>query len=140
MTKRRFSAAAAGILAAVTVIVMLFCFAGCSGENGKSAYEIAVENGFEGTEAEWLESLKGEDGADGSNGHDGTDGTGITVNDLYEAYLESHPGATMDEFLDAYLDIDYTNNIADVANEAIKSGVAITVRSNVATSLGSGVI
>lgn len=140
MKKRRFSAAAAGILAAVTVIVMLFCFAGCSGENGKSAYEIAVENGFEGTEAEWLESLKGEDGADGSNGHDGTDGTGITVNDLYEAYLESHPGATMDEFLDAYLDIDYTNNIADVANEAIKSGVAITVRSNVATSLGSGVI
>lgn len=140
MTKRRFSTAAVGMIALIMVAIMLFCFAGCSGENGKSAYEIAVENGFEGTEAEWLESLKGEDGADGSNGHDGTDGTGITVNDLYEAYLESHPGATMDEFLDAYLDIDYTNNIADVANEAIKSGVAITVQSNVATSLGSGVI
>lgn len=27
---------------------------------GKSAYEIALENGFEGTEAEWLESLKGD--------------------------------------------------------------------------------
>lgn len=26
--------------------------------NGKSAYEIALENGFEGTEQEWLESLK----------------------------------------------------------------------------------
>ncbi|MBE5800054.1 MAG: hypothetical protein E7321_08920 [Clostridiales bacterium] len=26
---------------------------------GKSAYEIAVENGFEGTEQEWLESLGG---------------------------------------------------------------------------------
>lgn len=26
---------------------------------GKSAYEVAVMNGFEGTEAEWLESLKG---------------------------------------------------------------------------------
>lgn len=26
---------------------------------GKSAYEIAVENGFGGTEVEWLESLKG---------------------------------------------------------------------------------
>ena len=140
MTKRRFSTAAVGMIALIMVAIMLFCFAGCSGENGKSAYEIAVENGFEGTEAEWLESLKGEDGADGSNGHDGTDGTGITVNDLYEAYLESHPGATMDEFLDAYLDIDYTNNIADVANEAIKSGVAITVQSHVATSLGSGVI
>ena len=31
-------------------------------ENGKSAYEIAMDNGFEGDEAEWLESLKGEDG------------------------------------------------------------------------------
>lgn len=30
------------------------------GGPGKSAYEIAVENGFEGTEMEWLESLKGE--------------------------------------------------------------------------------
>lgn len=36
-------------------------FAACtSGENGKSAYEIAVDNGFEGTEQEWLESLKGQ--------------------------------------------------------------------------------
>lgn len=31
---------------------------------GKSAYEIAVENGFAGTEAEWLESLHGKDGKD----------------------------------------------------------------------------
>jgi hypothetical protein len=27
-------------------------------ENGKSAYELAVQEGFEGTIAEWLESLK----------------------------------------------------------------------------------
>ena len=30
---------------------------------GKSAYEIAKENGFDGTEAEWLASLKGDTGA-----------------------------------------------------------------------------
>lgn len=29
---------------------------------GKSAYEVAVMNGFEGTVEEWLESLKGKDG------------------------------------------------------------------------------
>ena len=34
-----------------------------SGTAGKSAYEIAVDNGFVGTETEWLESLKGEQGA-----------------------------------------------------------------------------
>lgn len=36
---------------------------GGSGTAGKSAYEIAVDNGFVGTETEWLESLKGADGA-----------------------------------------------------------------------------
>jgi hypothetical protein len=29
---------------------------------GKSAYEVAVDNGFVGTEQEWLASLKGEPG------------------------------------------------------------------------------
>ena len=32
---------------------------GADGAPGKSAYQLAVDNGFEGTEAEWLESLKG---------------------------------------------------------------------------------
>ncbi|HRU99136.1 MAG TPA: hypothetical protein P5092_17120 [Ruminococcus sp.] len=32
------------------------------GLDGKSAYEIAVEHGYIGTEEEWLESLKGKDG------------------------------------------------------------------------------
>lgn len=35
------------------------------GVNGKSAYQIAVDNGFVGTEAEWLASLRGADGKDG---------------------------------------------------------------------------
>lgn len=38
------------------------------------AYEIAVKNGFEGTEEEWLQSLKGEKGDRGSDGKDGKDG------------------------------------------------------------------
>ncbi len=36
---------------------------GDKGERGFSAYEIAVQQGFEGTEAEWLEALKGESAA-----------------------------------------------------------------------------
>lgn len=31
---------------------------GPAGADGKSAYEVALDNGFEGTEEEWLESLK----------------------------------------------------------------------------------
>ena len=40
---------------------------GGTGEDGASAYEIALEHGFEGSEEEWLASLKGEDGADGNS-------------------------------------------------------------------------
>jgi integrin beta 8 len=40
----------------------------------KTAYDIAVDNGFTGTEAAWLESLVGADGADGPPGADGAPG------------------------------------------------------------------
>ena len=40
---------------------------GGSGTDGKSAYEIAVDNGFVGTEDQWLDSLKGERGEKGTS-------------------------------------------------------------------------
>ena len=48
-------------------LALLFCMlaavlVGCAGTPGKSAYELAVENGFQGTLEEWLASLKGEKG------------------------------------------------------------------------------
>ena len=49
-------------IAALLVCVCFFVFAACTGEQGKSAYEVAVENGYTCTETEWLESLKGEKG------------------------------------------------------------------------------
>ena len=39
-----------------------------NGGAGKSAYEVAVDNGFVGTESDWLLSLEGADGADGADG------------------------------------------------------------------------
>ena len=48
--------------------------AGANGKDGRSAYEIAIENGFVGTVAEWLESLKGRNGIDGKDGLPGKDG------------------------------------------------------------------
>ena len=47
---------------------------GGAGQPGKSAYEIAVEQGFEGDEQAWLESLKGEKGDAGLQGPPGVDG------------------------------------------------------------------
>mgnify|MGYP000261267081 CR=1 FL=1 len=54
---------------------------------GKSAYEIAKENGFDGTEAEWLASLKGATGAAGANGKDGENGKTPYVGDNGNWYI-----------------------------------------------------
>ena len=43
-------------------------FGNLKGRDGKSAYEIAVQHGFRGSESAWLASLKGEAGRDGKNG------------------------------------------------------------------------
>jgi len=49
------------------------------GGDGKSAYAIAVDDGFMGTEVEWLLSLHGEDGADGADGANGISAYAIAV-------------------------------------------------------------
>ena len=54
---------------------------------GKSAYEIAKENGFNGTETEWLASLKGATGAPGADGRDGEDGKTPYVGDNGNWYI-----------------------------------------------------
>lgn len=47
---------------------------GPKGDDGKSAYEIAVEKGFIGTEEEWLSSLVGPQGPQGEIGPQGPAG------------------------------------------------------------------
>ena len=54
---------------------------------GKSAYEIAKENGFNGTETEWLASLKGEPGSPGAPGKDGENGKTPYVGDNGNWYI-----------------------------------------------------
>ena len=73
---------------------------GADGVDGKSAYQIAVEKGFEGDENAWLASLKGEKGADGVIGADGANGKSayqIAVEKGFEgdetAWLASLKGA-----------------------------------------------
>lgn len=47
---------------------------GEKGDDGRSAYQIAVANGFVGTEEEWLESLRGMQGIQGIPGEKGAQG------------------------------------------------------------------
>ena len=47
---------------------------GEKGTDGKSAYQIAVEQGYQGPESDWLSSLKGDKGNTGAKGNPGQDG------------------------------------------------------------------
>ncbi len=72
---------------------------GKDGENGSSAYELAVQKGFTGTLTEWLESLKGTDGKDGIGGTNGTDGkNGLSA---YEIAVKNGFVGSESEWLDS---------------------------------------
>jgi len=81
---------------------------GIDGQDGDSAYQVAVNNGFEGSETEWLASLQGRDGKDGRDGIDGIDGKdGVVPN---EWILETRykfdrvrDAAAAEAAMDAYL-------------------------------------
>ena len=71
---------------------------GSNGTNGKSAYELAVENGYKGTEAEWLAALVGEKGDPGDKGE-----TGATGKSAYELAVEKGYKGTEEEWLEALI-------------------------------------
>ena len=108
------------------------------GKDGKSAFEIAIEHGFVGTEVEWLESLKGVDGKDGVNGKDGCDGRngadglpgrdGIDGTDGKSAYIiavEHGFTGTENEWLQSLKGSDGKDGITpDMSNYATKADIA----------------
>ena len=95
------------------------------GDNGKSAYEIAVAHGYKGTEQEWLDSLKGDKGEDGLsafniaqlNGFQGTyvewlkslkgkDGASATADNAHQLLLQGNvwcESAEIDDVLTAMI-------------------------------------
>ena len=96
---------------------------GGAGKDGKSAYEIAVDNGFNGTVAEWLKSLqgaKGERGVKGDKGDPGKDGHDATV-DL-TPYARKSELITEERIVELIGANSVTQEILDAAvNQAIRA-------------------
>ena len=65
------------------------------GQNGKSAYEVALENGFIGTEAQWLASLKGATGPQGIPGSPGNNGVASYFHVRYSVNANGNPMQTV---------------------------------------------
>ena len=90
----------------IAVIVLLLLALGASAlfggfGNGKSAYELAVENGFAGTQSEWVESLAG---ADGKSAYELAVENGYTGSELEWLASFGYPDDDLEEcvFDDAY--------------------------------------
>ena len=139
------------LLTAIIIIITAVIFTGCS-FGGMSAYEIAVRNGFAGTEKEWLASLKGTAGADGRDGQNFN--AEYTAYELYEEAVEKggYSGTFLD-FVEEYFSSDSSTDVTGAVNKAIfsvcsvycKFQITITGRfyqqqTYTATSAGSGVI
>ncbi len=108
--KKKWLAAAMALIASVSALGL----SGCA----ESAYDIAVKNGFTGTEKEWLQSLKGADGQDAPE---------ITIRDVYDAAVaDGSFTGTFSEFLKDYLSLSVPeNNNVEILAQNICSTVSI---------------
>ena len=111
-----------------------------------SAYDIAVKNGFVGTEQEWLASLRGKDGEDAP---------AITIQDLYnQAKAEGFTGSYLEFCQSLGIDAQENNDVAQIANNmmsvveiycgwtktTVKGGITVEKEVEHSMSTGSGVI
>ncbi len=131
------------ILAILCATLTTVSFAGC--EEPLSAYDIAKQNGFTGTEAEWLLSLKGEDGQNAPS---------LTFEQMYEEAQAKgvFSGSFLDFCKEMGVEVNENNDTATIAKN-ITSIVSIncafyqsvrnwttTTRKYYGSSAGSGVI
>ena len=73
---------------------------GEKGSDGKSAYQIAVEQGYQGSESDWLSSLKGDKGEKGNTGAKGNPGQdGAEGKSAYAIAVEHGYEDSEDEWL-----------------------------------------
>ena len=109
------------------IIAKKLCGGGTPGADGKSAYQIAVEHGFSGTETEWLASLKGRNGANGKTAYQYAQDGGYTGTEAeFSAKLakETPP--------------DLTENLEKEISDRKSSDAVLSSRIDAFTSLSEG--
>ena len=112
---------------------------GEKGTDGKSAYQIAVEQGYQGPESDWLSSLKGDKGNTGAkgnpgqNGADGKSAYAIAVEHGYEdseekwlLSLKGEKGDTGERGEKGDAGVDGKDGFSPIAN-VVKDGSITTI-------------
>ena len=95
------------ILCGALTLTTLLSLTACTKETVINAYDIAVKNGFVGTEQEWIQSLHGADGDDGKD---------LKIEDIYAWAKEQGFDGTYLEFLQSLgLEVNEDNNTETIA-------------------------
>ncbi len=118
------------MLAIGCVATLAFGASACA-KDGASAYELAVQNGFVGTEQEWLQSLHG------ANGNDGSD---LDAKALYEEAVAQGYTGTFLEFCQAFgVTINANNDTVQLANNMMSAvGIHVDALPNSGGWFGGG--
>ena len=116
-----------GILTIACLGIFSISGMACSQER-VTAYEIAVQNGFQGTEAEWLLSLHGADGKDGAD---------LDAEALYQTALANGYEGSFLDFCETLNITVSENNDTRTISENVRSVVSIYCRYS-KTSTGGG--
>ncbi len=111
---------------------------------GESAYEVAVRNGFEGTEAEWLASLHASSGTVNGIGPDETGDIKLRAGDIPMSAEEN--ADTVDEAInkvkgkaDAAVRYDAAQSLTDTQKAQARTNIGATSASDVDTKVAGSV-
>lgn len=134
--KKNINSIMIAVIMLCVVAVSIFMFSG--GARGKSAYQLACENGFKGTQSQWLESLKGTNGKDAQ------------TLDYYALYSSAKANGDIDgntsylQFIQSYIannSQSAENSLLYAIQNSIRSSVSIFVDpSSGYVSAGAGTI
>ena len=94
---------------------------GETGTDGKSAYDIAVKNGFTGTEQEWLDSL----------------GTKMTIDDTV---TETSDNAVSSKAVKTYVDTSIKTEVKTEVSEQIKTEIGDTVQTTIEEKMAENIV
>lgn len=95
-----------------------------------NAYDIAVQNGFTGTEQEWLNSLRGKDGVDGED---------LDIYDVYEAVQKDGYEGSFSQFIKDYFSVDVQeDNAVQTIAKNVSSVVSVYAGFSVTKKTGYG--
>lgn len=108
--------------------------AGAAGAEGSSAYEVAVENGFVGSETDWITSLQGAQGAAGPAGPAGPAGT--STGDIATAVTSGGTVFTLLQNTDWQTVLSYTPPTA--GNYMLQASIGAAYTANPILSVAAG--